>query len=360
MRPVVCFYHEDQFIYSDKYVLQFCPEDMSVSDFLDSVEKNFRTDLKIIQVNFEYDRPELFQHQKALYPIAKASVFVLTHFELLPLNQMMAKVPASFNPIQHDFSVLEKQEAFIEKVQRVRAAIAAGRLYQLNLTAALQSPTTHSGEKIFKNYFEKFSGHYKAFLPLAETDVISFSPELFLRRQGNKLRTLPIKGSSAVDTKSTQELLASEKEAAELSMIVDLLRNDLNRLNPNAGAVVKQHRAQMSLGYIQHTYSEIEIESDRGLTETLQATAPGGSISGCPKTESLIMISELESYRRQAYTGCHGWWKDNNFSIALTIRSFYKNQDQLFYHAGCGLVYDSVPEKEWNEFVMKTAHLLKS
>jgi para-aminobenzoate synthetase component 1 len=273
---------------------------------------------------------------------------------------MMAKIPASFNSLQHEFSALETRENFIEKVRRVHAAIEAGRLYQLNLTAPLRSKTDYSGEKIFKNYFEKFPGLYKAFLPLAEFDLISFSPELFLRKQANKLRTQPIKGSSATDAKSTQELLASDKEEAELSMIVDLLRNDLNRLNPASAAVVKQHRAQMSLGYIQHTYSEIEIESDCGLPETLQATAPGGSISGCPKIESLMMISELETYRRQAYTGCHGWWKDNNFNIALSIRSFCKYQDQLFYHAGCGLVYDSVAEKEWSEFVMKTAHLLKA
>jgi anthranilate/para-aminobenzoate synthase component I len=113
----------------------------------------------------------------------------------------------------------------------------------------------------------------------------------------------------------------------------------------------------MQLGYIQHTFSEIEVETTKNLAEVLAATAPGGSISGCPKVESLKVIAELETYKRQAYTGALGWWKDNNFCLNLSIRTFIKKENQLYYHAGCGIVYDSDANKEWDEFLLKTGQL---
>lgn len=143
-------------------------------------------------------------------------------------------------------------------------------------------------------------------------------------------------------------------------MIVDLLRNDLNRVNDSNSlefAEVTKHRAAMKLAYIQHTYSEISLQTHKNLPEILNCTMPGGSISGCPKIESLHVISETEKYKRQIYTGCIGWWKENDFTLNLSIRTFIKNQEDLFYHAGCGIVYDSVAENEWNEFLLKTAKI---
>jgi para-aminobenzoate synthetase component 1 len=180
---------------------------------------------------------------------------------------------------------------------------------------------------------------------------------LFLKMQNKKLKTQPIKGSLSDEASSITFLLNNPKEEAELSMIVDLLRNDLNRLENKNSAQVNFHRRVMNLGYIQHTFSEIEIESDKTLPEVLLCTMPGGSISGCPKIESLKVISELETYKRQAYTGTIGWWKDNNFCLNITIRSFIKYKKQLIYHSGCGIVYDSDAEKEWNEFLLKAGSL---
>ncbi|MEQ1722520.1 MAG: chorismate-binding protein, partial [Pseudobdellovibrio sp.] len=255
------------------------------------------------------------------------------------------------------FNTLENQAEFLNKVETIKKDISNGRLDQVNLTAPFVSESTYTPEKIFKNLFESFSGQYKALLPLAEYDLISFSPELFLKMQNKKLKTQPIKGSLSSESDSKANLLNNPKEEAELSMIVDLLRNDLNRTSVENSAKVNFHREIMKLGYIQHTYSEIEIDSDKTLPEVLLCTMPGGSISGCPKTESLQVISELETYKRQAYTGTVGWWKDNNFSLNITIRSFMRYKNQLFYHSGCGIVYDSDAEKEWNEFLLKAGSL---
>lgn len=358
MKPVVCFYQEDQFIYSTNYVLHTCSHSVSVTDFLQSIEKSYKDELKIIQVNFEFENSELFSHQKALYESDKASVFVINHYEILSQKELFSRINNTLTLMNHEFKPLEQKDSFIAKVNKIKTEISQGRIYQVNLTAPLVSETTYSSEKIFKNYFQKFSGAYKAFLPLKDYEIISFSPELFLKKQNNKLKTQPIKGSLPNEKDFQKGLIDNKKEEAELSMIVDLLRNDLNQVaDEDSSAQVTLHRASMQLGYIQHTYSEIEVTSSKSLSEILQATAPGGSISGCPKIESLKVIAENEIYKRQAYTGCIGWWKDNNFCLNLSIRTFIKSQNQIFYHAGCGIVYDSQAEHEWDEFLLKTGQL---
>lgn len=357
MKPVICFYQEDQYIFSDNYVLHNCKSDESVDDFLTSIESNFKKELKIVQINFEYNNQELFKDKKELHPATKAAVFVLNQYEILPSKALLAKIPSTITTLNLQFDTLETQDGFFKKVDKIKSDIAQGRIYQVNLTAPMVSESIYTGEKIFKNFFEKFSGQYKALLPLAEYDLISFSPELFLKKQNKKLKTQPIKGSISSTADSKQELINNPKEDAELSMIVDLLRNDLNHVEKESSAQVTAHREVMKLGYIQHTYSEIEIETDKSLPEILRSTMPGGSISGCPKTESLKLIAELETYKRQAYTGTIGWWKDNNFSLNIAIRSFMKYKNQLFYHAGCGIVYDSDSQKEWDEFLLKAGSL---
>lgn len=359
MKPLICFYQEDRFIYSDNYTLHICNTETAVTNFLDSIEANFKSELKVVQINFEFENTALFQNKKELYSSDKASVFVLNQYEILSSKQLILKIPSTLTRLTHQFTSLEEKNTFIKKIEQIKSEISAGRIYQVNLTAPLVSETLYTPEKIFKNYFENFKGSYKALLPLAQYDLISFSPELFLKKQQQKLITQPIKGSlpENSETQTAKDLLSNTKEEAELSMIVDLLRNDFNRLEAENSAKVNFHRALLKLGYIQHTYSEIEITTDKNLSQILTATLPGGSISGCPKIESLKVISELESYKRQAYTGTLGWWKENNFCLNLTIRSFMKFKNQLFYHAGCGIVYDSDPEKEWAEFLLKTGTL---
>ena len=357
MKPLICFYRENQFIYSEDYILKYCSAEKRIADFLNEIEAQYKSDLKVVQVNFEYENTALFAGKKELYPSDKASVFILNRYSFLTAEQLLAALPESTEGAAHKFTVLEEKTSFLAKVNLIKKEISQGRIYQVNLTSPLVSLTTLPSEIIFKNYFSQFNGDYKAVLPLREYDLISFSPELFLKKHGTRLTTQPIKGSLALTGDFARDLVANKKEEAELSMIVDLLRNDFNRIEEAHSAAVTVHRAPLHLGYIQHTYSEIEIETARNLAAVLEATAPGGSISGCPKIESLKLISELEIYKRQAYTGTLGWWQNDDFCLNLSIRSFMKSQDRLFYHSGCGIVYDSDALKEWDEFIMKTGHL---
>ncbi|MBC7421455.1 MAG: chorismate-binding protein [Bdellovibrio sp.] len=351
MTPLICFYEKDLFIFSLDYEVHHCPAQMRVADFLNTIEKEFFNAMKVIQCNFEFDS---MSAQKALYNGSKASVFVIQNYALKTLAEITA---GDVKNISHQFKPLVSREQFTEQVKIIKGQIAEGRIYQVNLTAPLAAACNESGLDIFNYYQAKFNSEYKAFLPYENYSLISLSPELFLQRVKNQLITRPIKGSSSAEKDFSTSLYKNEKEEAELSMIVDLLRNDLNNLDENQASVVTKHREKMQLGYIQHTYSEIQVSNDQPLASILQKTMPGGSISGCPKIESLKVINELEPYRRQAYTGTLGWWQKNDFTLNLTIRTFIKSHDLLVYHAGCGIVYDSDPESEWDEFLLKTGSL---
>ena len=359
LRPLICFYDSDRYIYSTDYSLKRCRPGENISDFLATTGRLFKADLKVLQVNFEYNRPDIFSRQKPLYPSDPASIFILHRFELLTASELQSRLPEGIFKSDR-FTPLEARSEFLAKTEYIIKQIAAGRIYQANLTAPLACETSTPATEVFKNYVSAFNGEYKALLPLAEYDLISFSPELFLQKSGPTLKTRPIKGSRSQTDSFQKSLLADSKEEAELSMIVDLLRNDLNGIDPVFSSRVTAHRAPLSLGYIQHTYSEVTVQTDRNLHEILNSTLPGGSISGCPKVESLHVIAEVEVYRRQAYTGTAGWWREDDFCLNLCIRSFMKHEDQLFYHAGCGIVYDSLPEKEWDEFILKTGVLSAS
>lgn len=357
MKPLICFYKNDQFIYSCEYTRKECAADVSVVDFLKSVERDNQDAMKVVQLNFEFDQQDLYAEQTELYPAAKATIFFLKKFDLLSWDEVLKRLnPTGLKENLQFKSHVEKNE-FIEKANSIIGAIKEGRLYQANLTAALSCATGESSENLFAHYQNFFRGQYKAFLPLANVDILCFSPELFMQQQQRVLITKPIKGSLEQDKDFNNDLIKNTKENAELSMIVDLLRNDLNSISDLHSSKVISHREKMQLGYIQHTFSEISVYSDSPLSHVIEKTFPGGSISGCPKIESLKVIREVESVKRQIYTGSLGWWQNNDFCLNIAIRSFIHHGKNLFYNAGCGIVYDSNPEAEWKEFLLKTGVL---
>lgn len=357
MNPLICFFEHNLFIYTLDYEVINCPPTLSVQVFLKQIEEKYFEKLKVVQVNFEFDHPERFEHQTALYQCPKAKVYVIRYYELKTLSEIKAaSLTLDMNTEDIHFKPLMSKNDFIAKVQTIQQDICEGRLYQVNLTAPLEGETSENALNLFFKYEEKFQSQYKVLLPGTQLDIISFSPELFIENINETLTTRPIKGSSGSATDFVASLYKNKKEEAELSMIVDLLRNDLNSLG-EAAAEVMAHRAPLQLGYIQHTYSEIKIKNNLPLGEVLGHMMPGGSISGCPKLESLKVIGEVEPYRRQIYTGTLGWWKKNDFKLNLAIRTFIKTGDKIFYHAGCGIVFDSDAELEWSEFLLKTGGL---
>lgn len=344
MKPVICFFENEKYLYSTNYQLLECPENKSVTEFLQSIEEKYSDAMKVVQVNFD-------SNEKAtLYKNAKAAVFILNNYEHISLETKAENLQASFE-------LMISKNKFINDVKLIKKMIGEGRFYQVNLTTAFQAKLNQDGYEFFKKHHANYAGAYKCFLPLTNCNLISFSPELFLEKKSSLLKTQPIKGSVSNTQDVEADLMKSEKENAELSMIVDLLRNDLNSLEEKQSAQVVQHRQVMNLNYIQHTYSDIQIQTEKHLPFILDKMLPGGSISGCPKKESLKAINELETYSRSAYTGCMGWWKNNEFKLNIAIRTFVQSGENYFYFAGCGIVYDSDPEKEFEELLNKAGRL---
>ncbi len=362
MKPLISFYKNEKYIFSKDYQLVCCKINENLFDFLNDIEKKYANQLKILQINFDAAQTEQVFYEKTLYPCPKASVWILNSFEFLSIDIILNQIKIENQvPYEMIFRPLISQNEFKMAIEKIKFDIRAGRIYQANLTSAFKADCGAEAAIIFADFYQKFNSRYCALLPHQGIDVMSFSPELFLEKLDGVIKTEPIKGSIRPEENIENDLIQNEKENAELSMIVDLLRNDLNRIayetTENASAEVTQHRSVMKLNYIQHTYSQICIKTNAHLPLVLKCTFPGGSISGCPKNESLKVITENEKYPRGVYTGSIGWWHNNEFSMNLAIRTLIKHENQIYYHAGCGIVFDSDPEKEWKEFLTKAGAL---
>jgi para-aminobenzoate synthetase component 1 len=199
--------------------------------------------------------------------------------------------------------------------------------------------------------------------------VVSSSPELFLKRRGSSIETRPIKGTRprggtpAEEQALRQELLSSTKEAAELTMVVDLERNDLGRICEYGSVRVAEHRYVDELPTLFHTVSTVRglLRPEVSTVDILRATFPGGSITGCPKIRAIEVIDELEPARRHVYTGSIGFFApDGDFTLNIAIRTMVVAAGRVHYQVGGGIVADSNPEHEYQETLDKAAAMQKA
>ena len=249
---------------------------------------------------------------------------------------------------------------YVAAVDEVRAAIARGDVYQVNLVQHLQAP--------FVGDPYGLAHRLETLRPLQPSpfvtdtwSVVSASPELFLSRRGDLLRTMPIKGTRPKGEMA--ELRDSEKDAAEHVMIVDLERNDLSRVcEPGSirwPALMETH----ALAGVEHMVSTVEgtLRPDVGFAEILEATFPGGSVTGAPKIAAADLIAELEPVGRGASMGAVGRvYGNGDFDLALTIRTFAIADGAIHLWVGGGVVWDSDPAAEVEESWTKAGPLLEA
>ena len=251
-------------------------------------------------------------------------------------------------------------------VDAVRAAIGHGDVYQVNLVqhlsasfsgslralAARLAPLTQPNELPFADAaWRVFEGHGWA--------IVTVTPELFLARRGERVWTRPIKGTRPEGQRD--ELVASGKDAAEHVMIVDLERNDLSRICRPGSVRWPQLMAPAPLAGVEHLVSTVEgrIRPGVGLAETLEATFPGGSITGAPKIAAVDLIAVLEPVGRGASMGAIGRVHGNgDLELALTIRTFAIAEERVHLWVGGGVVWDSDPDEEVEESLTKAGPLL--
>ena len=269
--------------------------------------------------------------------------------------------PGIQNPESRITSNLTRAE-FLALVERAQRYIRAGDIYQVNLSQRLAVPSTFSGGALFERLSAVSPAPFAAFLDCGEFQIVSSSPELFLRLSGSHILTRPIKGTrprSADPTRDAQltyELQTSAKEMAELVMITDLLRNDLGRVCEFGSVQVPELVRLERYPQVQHLVSTVEgrLRDDVTHFAAFASCFPGGSITGAPKFRAMEIIDELEPVTRGPYTGCHGYLGFNRESqLSITIRTAVRLAETTYFHVGAGIVADSVPVAEYEETLAK-------
>jgi para-aminobenzoate synthetase component 1 len=247
---------------------------------------------------------------------------------------------------------------YADAVRAVRASIAAGDVYQVNLVQHLHAPFTGDPH-----------GVADALAPLAPLvprplvgdgwAIVSASPELFLARRGDRVWTMPIKGTRPAGDDADLEL--DEKDGAEHVMIVDLERNDLSRVCRAGTVRWPELRSPRRLAGVTHLVSTVEglLQAGVSTADLLSATFPGGSVTGAPKIAAIDEIARLEPVGRGASMGALGTvWPNGDLDLALTIRTFGIADGRIHLWVGGGVVWDSDPEAEIEESWVKARPLL--
>ncbi|MBA2642482.1 MAG: anthranilate synthase component I family protein [Actinobacteria bacterium] len=247
-------------------------------------------------------------------------------------------------------------------VERVREAIARGDVYQVNLVQHLSAPIDGHPRALAGSVAARLGHlgplHREPFVGESWA-VVSASPELFLERSGRRVRTMPIKGTRPRG--GGAELRESAKDVAEHVMIVDLERNDLSRVCEAGTIRWPELMATRELAGVEHMVSTVEGTLRRGveLAELLEATFPGGSVTGAPKIAALDLIAGLEPVGRGASMGALGRvYGNGDLELALTIRTFAVAGGRIHLWVGGGVVWDSEPLAEVEESWTKARPLL--
>jgi anthranilate/para-aminobenzoate synthase component I len=260
------------------------------------------------------------------------------------------------------------RDAYCDMVERAKAYIAAGDIFQANLAQRFTAPYEgRDGLDVYRRLRAINPSPFAAFLDLGDTRVICSSPERLVRRAGREVETRPIAGTrprgvnSTDDARLTADLLLNAKERAEHLMLVDLERNDLGRVCAYGSVKVDELMVTERYSHVIHIVSNIcgTLREDASNFDVLDAVFPGGTVTGVPKIRCLEIIEELEPVSRGLYTGSIGYvsWS-GHMDWNIVIRTLTLSRGELAFYTGAGIVADSDPEKEYAETLYKAQALI--
>ena len=264
---------------------------------------------------------------------------------------------------------LETKKDYLAKIGEIQAQIAAGNVYQVNLSQAFRIENFINPYPFFCKLMEINSVPFAAYLRLEKKVIISASPERLLSKKEGIIETNPIKGTAPRGKTSEEDdaqritLQNSEKNRAELLMIVDLMRNDLGKICLPGSVNVKEIYGLKTYPHLYHTQARIIGMPLPELTslELLRACFPAGSISGCPKLSAQQIIFDLEKRARRSYTGAIGYIASNgDFDWNIAIRTLEIENDEGLIQLGGAVVCDSDPEQEYQETLLKGKPLFEA
>jgi anthranilate synthase component 1 len=260
---------------------------------------------------------------------------------------------------------------YVESVRRALEYIAAGDVYQANLSRAWRAQVAPGVQShhIYERLRRTNPAPFGALAQLDGLCIISSSPERLVEVREGSISTRPIAGTrprgedELSDESLARELRAHPKEQAEHVMLIDLERNDLGRICEAGSVEVDEFMALESYAHVHHIVSNVRGRLRQDITpgQIIAAVFPGGTITGCPKIRCMQIIGELEGEARGAYTGSLGYLnRDGSMDLNILIRSLELRADSLVLRAGAGIVADSIPERELEETRAKARGVLRA
>jgi anthranilate synthase component 1 len=257
--------------------------------------------------------------------------------------------------------------AFFDAVAKCKRYITDGDIMQVQVSQRLTQPFAHSPLNLYRALRSINPSPYMFYFEFGDCQLVGASPEILVRREGDKVTLRPIAGTRKRgatperDREMEQELVNDPKERAEHLMLIDLGRNDVGRIAHVGSVKVTETMVVERYSHVMHMVSNVEGQVDAALTpmELLRATFPAGTVTGTPKVRAMEIIDELEPERRSVYAGAAGYIGFNgNVDLAIAIRTGVVKDGKLHVQAAAGIVADSIPDNEWRETQNKARAVL--
>jgi anthranilate synthase component 1 len=256
---------------------------------------------------------------------------------------------------------------FYEAVARCKRYIEEGDIFQVQISQRIAQPFPYSPVNLYRSLRSINPSPYMFYFDFGDAQLVGASPEILVRREGDKVTLRPIAGTRRrgatpeKDLEMERELTGDPKERAEHVMLIDLGRNDVGRIAKVGTVKVTETMVVERYSHVMHMVSNVEgmVDPDLSAMDLLRATFPAGTVTGAPKVRSMEIIEELEPEKRGVYAGAAGYLGFNgNIDLAIAIRTGVVKEGTLYVQAAAGIVADSIPENEWLETRNKARALI--
>ncbi|TCO74397.1 aminodeoxychorismate synthase component I [Marinisporobacter balticus] len=262
-----------------------------------------------------------------------------------------------------------EKEDYMKAINKIKDYIKAGDIYQANMTQRFECTLEESPFELYAKLREINPAPFASFIDFGEGQIVSSSPERFIQIKENIIETRPIKGTRPrgntheEDMKNREELLSSEKDKAELLMIVDLERNDLGKISKTGSVKVTELFHLEAYPTVYHLVATVigKMKDDLHIIDCIKSAFPGGSITGAPKIRAMEIIDALEPTQRNVYTGSIGYIGFNgSVDLNIVIRTILCKDKKAYFQVGGGIVWDSDANLEYEETLHKAKALIKA
>lgn len=260
----------------------------------------------------------------------------------------------------------QTRELYLDQVNRIKERIRSGDTFQVNLSQGFTCDTPHDLDAWAQHALSTQGSFHSGYWRSDAFSVLSLSPESLVHGEGSRITTRPIAGtlprSEHTTEKDLEDFRSHPKELAEHNMLIDLERNDLGKVSLPGSVKVSEYLTLETLPHVVHLVSEVEgeMEPNLGAGHAAMAMFPGGTITGCPKLETMHILDDVEQGQRGAYTGSFGLLHANAIDLNILIRSAMTLHSTTHMRFGGGIVWDSDPSKEYMETLAKARGLLRT